>query len=141
MKKFQKIQQKTKEPKEVNEKKIVAMDFSSKSQKLNAKKRVNRQISECKYRITALKQENLKIKRKNKALQKNLERSKSHVAPSPRNAPRLIDTQNSKTKHQIAAVGLKNVPSEIEKKLPLCNVLTTELSVAVDNNKKDLKSL
>ena len=38
VKKFRKIQQKTKEPEEVNEKIIVAMDFSSKSQKLNAKK-------------------------------------------------------------------------------------------------------
>ena len=31
--------------------------------------------------------------------------------------------------------------AEIKKRLLLCNVLTTKLSVAVDNNKKDLKSL
>ena len=65
----QKIQQKE-EPDNINEKVIVVKDFSSKSQELNAKKRINRQISKCKYRITTLKQENLKIKRKNEALRK-----------------------------------------------------------------------
>ena len=49
---------------------IVAMNFSSKSQELNAKKRVNRQISKRKYRTAALKKQNLKIKRKNEALRK-----------------------------------------------------------------------
>ena len=83
MKKFRKIQQKTKEPGEVNKKMIVAMDFSSKSQRLNAKKRMNRQISKCKFRIPTLKQENLKIKRKNEALRKKLERSKSYITPTP----------------------------------------------------------
>ena len=36
--KFRKIRQKTKETEDINEKMIVAMNFSSKSQKLNSKK-------------------------------------------------------------------------------------------------------
>lgn len=107
----QKIQQKE-ELDNVNEKIIVVKDFSSKSQELNAKKRVNRQISKYKYRITTFKQENLKIKRKNENLRKKIEHSKSHAAPCPLNASRSYDTPNS-----------------------------AELSVAVGSNKKDLKSL
>ena len=84
---------------------IVAMNFSSKSQELNAKKRVNRQISKRKYRTAALKKQNLKIKRKNEALRKKLEWSKSHSTPNPRISAILNDTPNSKTKHQIAAAG------------------------------------
>ena len=33
------------------------------------------------------------------------------------------------------------MPAEIKKRLLLCNVLIAELSVAIGNNKKDLKSL
>ena len=83
-----------------------------KSQKLNVKKRVNRQISKCKYRITAVKQVNLKTKRKNEALRKKIWMV---LTSSTRNASRSNNTPNSKTKHQIAAAGLKNVPAEIKK--------------------------
>ena len=83
-----------------------------KSQKLNVKKRVNRQISKCKYRITTVKQVNLKTKRKNEALRK---KTWMVLTSSTRNASRSNNTPNSKTKHQIAAAGLKNVPAEIKK--------------------------
>ena len=72
---------------------------------------------------------------------KKLERSKSHVTPSPRNASRSNDAPNSKTKHQIAAARLKNVSPKIKKRFMLSNVLNAELSVAIDSNKKDVKSL
>ena len=119
-KSFERFNIKQKKPGEVNKKMIVAMDFSSKSQRLNAKKRMNRQISKCKFRIPTLKQENLKIKRKNEALRKKLEWSKSYVTPTPWNGSRSNDTPNSKTKHQIITAGLKNVPPGIKKRLLLC---------------------
>ena len=100
------------------------------------RKRANRQISKCKYRIAAL-----KIKRKKEVLRKKRQQSKSHLAPNPRISAKLNDTPDSQTKHQIAAAGLKSVPAEIRKKLLLCNSLPVELNAAVDTNKKDLKSL
>ena len=54
-------------------KKIVAVDYSNKIKKLKFPKWVNRQISKCMYTISALKQENLKIKRKIEAFRKKLE--------------------------------------------------------------------
>ena len=56
-------------------------------------------------------------------MRKILERYKSHVTPSPQNASRSNDNPNSKTKYQMTASGLKNVPAEIKKGSLLSNAL------------------
>ena len=58
---------------------IVAMNFSNESKKLNAKKESSDRFQNVNTEIDALKQENLKIERKNEALRKKLMWSKSHV--------------------------------------------------------------
>ena len=83
---------------------IVAMNFSSKSQKLNSKK-------DSTDRFPNTSTESLLSNKK------KLGRSKSHVTPSPQKVSRSNDTPNSKTKHQIAVAGLKNVPADIKKKI------------------------
>ena len=59
----------------------------------------------------------LKNQKKKQGFAEKLEGYKSHVTYSPRNASRSNDTPNSKTKHQIAPTGLKNVLAEIKKKI------------------------
>ena len=100
------------------------------------RKRANRQISKCKYRIAAL-----KIRRKKETLCKKLQQSKSHLTSNPRISSKLNNTPDSQTKHQVTAVGLKSMSAKIRKKLLLYNSLPIELNAAVDTNKKDLKSL
>ena len=94
------------------------------------RKRANRQISKCKYRIAAL-----KIRRKKETLCKKL------LTSNPRISSKLNNTPDSQTKHQVTAVGLKSMSAKIRKKLLLYNSLPIELNAAVDTNKKDLKSL
>ena len=95
MKKFWKPQQKRKEPEEVNEDR--GNELLSKSWRLNAKKRPTNRFHNVNTESLLSNKKNLKIKRKNEALRKKLEGSKSHGTPSPQISARLNDTPNSKT--------------------------------------------
>ena len=75
----ERLNKRIKGPQEINERMIVAMNFSNESKKLNAKKESTDRFQNVNTEIDALKQENLKIERKNEALRKKLMWSKSHV--------------------------------------------------------------